>query len=68
MNSPPWLIDLRRKLAVSVEAEMELTVQVAVMTAAKCNRTQIIRTLGCTETDVKMAMQRLQGVAEQWKD
>jgi hypothetical protein len=61
-------MDLRAKLAVSVEAEMELTVQVAVMTAAKCNRTQIIHTLGCTETDVKMAMQRLQGVAAQWKD
>lgn len=64
----PWLQDLRRQLDRTIAGEMEVTVQIAVMLAAKCTKTQIIHTLGCTDTDIKMATQRLQGVAIEWKE
>ena len=62
-----FLKALHRALQLSLVPEMELTMRVAVLSAAGHTRPEIVRALGAQEIEVKMALIRLQRVAEVWK-
>jgi len=57
---------LQRDLKAEIEREMELTLKVAVMSAAGMTRVQITGALDVQDMEVKMAMLRLKKVAHGW--
>lgn len=67
-SEAPWLQALRAELMAGLHHEAEVTMQVAVCVAAKMNRTEIVHSLAVSELEVKMAMQRLEGVASKWRN
>lgn len=64
--STPWLRDLYRELYSDVGHEVALTLGVAVCKAAKMTHAEMVRRLGITDVEAKMAQQRLVGVASRW--
>jgi hypothetical protein len=65
-TSSSFLRSLHQELVGEVGAEIKLTMQVAVMTAAGLSRAETVRRLESSELEVKMAMLRLQRISEGW--
>lgn len=64
----PLLIDLRAELQREVDREITTTLQVAVCASSRMTRKDIVATLGVTDLEARMALQRLEGVALRWKE
>lgn len=62
-----FLVRLHGALNAALAPEMEFTMRVAVLSAAGYTRPQIVRKLEASDIEVKMAMIRLERVAEQWQ-
>lgn len=61
-----FLRDLHKQLMRVLIPEMELTMRVAVLSAAGHTRPQIVSALNSTDIEVKMALLRLQRIAHIW--
>ncbi len=61
-----FLRTLYADLNKSLVPEMELTVKVAVLSAAGRTRQQIVQFLECSDIEVRMALIRLQRIAGEW--
>lgn len=62
----PFLRTLQRDLVSNLHSEVALTLKVAVMTSAGLSRAEVVRRTESSEVEVKMALLRLQHVAEGW--
>lgn len=58
---------LTRKFGYVLYEEMELTVYVAVFLSMGYSRAEIVRRLDSSDLEIKMAMERLRRIAEEWK-
>jgi hypothetical protein len=58
----------RRELQALIEAEMDLTLQLAVMLAAGHTATSAGRHLGMTAAEIAIGKERLARVAHKWQD
>lgn len=63
----PLLRALHQEMKVEVDREIVMTLRVAVLTADKASRAEIIRTLGISEAEARMALERLATVAQRWR-
>lgn len=62
-----FLRGLHQELQGALVPEMRLTLRVAVLSAAGHTRPQIVKQLGSSDVEIRMAQLRLQRIAEGWK-